>query len=316
MARLDGPEGPDPDFPVPDTVAEARAAGRGRGILDWLAPCARRRPRSAAAGNGGEGEPPLQDVLEDEFLWMEARRPLRASAESLALDYGRREAASPPATPAEAFRGFGRSLGRVVTYRALAIDDAALERILEADCIFPSGQLRVGPEALAQIVEAKGVQTVCVARLFIAHLRRLLGQDPSISLHDDWQTTALIASGYAGFGPKPDKRVHLFEVSCPRVESIGWTLQEVALQRGEVLADDGADHPPWFLFPAPAVPQGVWFDGRRQRTERYGLYGVPFLSRRLRRLLVFGSVAELSEAVGPFARRQAELHAQDDEAAS
>ena len=33
--------------------------------------------------------------------------------------------------------------------------------------------------------------------------------DPSISLHDDWQTTSVIASGYAS----SIKRVHLFEIS-------------------------------------------------------------------------------------------------------
>ena len=85
----------------------------------------------------------------------------------------------------------------MTTYRALALDEAALARVLAADCIFPSGQLRVSAEALAAVVEGKGVRRVCVARLFIAHLRRLLGHDPSISLHDDWQTTALIASGYS-----------------------------------------------------------------------------------------------------------------------
>mmetsp|Transcript_73459 Transcript_73459/g.192649 ORF Transcript_73459/g.192649 Transcript_73459/m.192649 type:complete len:265 (-) Transcript_73459:34-828(-) len=220
----------------------------------------------------------------------------------------------PAATPAEAFRSFGRSLGRVVTYRALAVDEAALRLILAADCIFPAGQLRVGSEALEQIVNSKGVRTVCVARLFIAQLRRLLGNDPSISLHDDWQTTSLIASGYAScdkLDPARSRKVHLFEVSCPKVESIGWTLQEVALQRGEVLGDDGAGHEPWFCFPAPSVPDGVWFDGRLQRTERYGLYGVPFLSSRLKRLLVFESIKEVGEVVKPFAARQAELHARD-----
>lgn len=279
---------------------------------------------------------------------MEARRPLTATFDSLVVDYGHAQATSMKsafeqaglerllpalawpgvgtrwreflawcgaaggdavATPAGAFRGFGRSLGRVVTYRALALDRAALQQIVKADCIFSSGHLRVGSGALEQIVNTKGVRTVCVARLFISHLRRLLGHDPSISLHDDWQTTSLIASGYAA----QDRKVHLFEVSCPKVESIGWTLQEVALQGGEVLGRGGAGHEPWFCFPAPAVPGGVWFDGRWQRTERYGLFGVPFLSLRLRRLLLFGSVREVGEAVQPFAERQAELHARDTE---
>ena len=81
------------------------------------------------------------------------------------------------ATPAAALRGFGLSLGRVTTYRALAIDGDALQRIIDANCIFPSGQLRVGSETLEQVVNTKGIQTVCVARLFISNLKRLLGHD-------------------------------------------------------------------------------------------------------------------------------------------
>merc|ERR1712083_718198 len=105
-----------------------------------------------------------------------------------------------------------------------------------------------------------------------------------------------------------------FELSCPKVESIGWTLQEVALQSGTVLRGDSSQHEPWFCFPAPAVPGGVWFEGRWQRTERYGLYGVPFLSKRLQRLFVFGSNEEIGRAVAPYATKQAELHTADQNA--
>ena len=322
--RLEGLEGADPEFPVPDTVAQLPLSGE----------------LTAASS-----------VCEEEFAWMEAQRPLTANLSSLTVDYGGAEAeaitaaftdaglqhllgalawpgvgtrwreflawcqgcdGSPPATPQAGLRGFGRFLGRVVTYRALAIDAAALQRILSADCIFPSGQLRVGSETLSRVVDEKGVLTVCVARLFIAHLRKLLGHDPSISLHDDWQTTSLIASGYAScdkLDPSRSRKVHLFEVSCPKVESIGWTLDEVALRADEVLPSQKAGHEPWFCFPAPASQRGVWFDGRLQRTERYGLYGVPFLSQRLRRLFVFESVEEVGEAIAPFAERQEELHA-------
>ena len=94
--------------------------------------------------------------------------------------------------------------------------------------------------------------------------RRLLGHDPSISLHDDWQTTSLIASGYSdykkypGVQPRdgtPPRPVWLYEVNVPKVESIGWTLQEVAVQRGAVLEGWDGEHDPWFNF------DGVWFDG-------------------------------------------------------
>lgn len=326
MARLLALEGADPEFPVATSVGKLGMYTTA--ISD--------------------------DVAEGEFCWMEARRPLCATIETLTLDYGAEEATEmvqafgeaelmnllgslnwpgvgtrwrpflawcqaasgadvgPPATPGSALRGFGRSLGRVTTYRALAIDAMALQKIFDADCIFPSGQLRVGSEALETIVNTKGIRKVCVARLFISHLRRLLGNDPSISLHDDWQTTSLIASGYTSYDrrdPSRSRRVHLFELSCPAIESIGWTLQEVAIQSGAVLDGDYANHPPWFCFRAPAVPNGVWFDGRWQRTERYGLYGVPFLSRRLKQLSVFESNDEIGQAVLPFAARQAELHA-------
>jgi len=212
-----------------------------------------------------------------------------------------------PKTPAAALRSFGRHLGRVTTYRALAIDDEALQKIWDVDCIFPSGQLRVSAEHLEEVVRMKGLRTVCVARLFIAQLKRLLGHDPSISLHDDWQTTSLIASGYAS----SLRKVHLFELSCPKVESIGWTLQEVAEAAPSVQGFTHRQHPPWFCFSAPAVPQGIWFDGRMQRTERYGLYGVPFLSKRLSGLFVFQNLQELREAVMPFCKRMASLHARD-----
>lgn len=313
-------EGADPEFPVPASLAEI----------------GKRAPVYPVDGSG--------DVAEQEFEWMEARRLLIVTPQSLALDFGASEAAiiaaafkeakmehvlgtlnwpgvgtrwrsflawcqkQPAAetlTPGLALRGFGRALGRVVTFRALALDPQALQGILDADCIYPSGQLRVGSDVLAQILDEKGVQTVCVARLFIAHLRKLLGHDPSISLHDDWQTTSLIASGYAS----QSKKVHLFQVSCPKVESVGWTLQDVAERGDEVLGGDRQPHDPWFCFPAPAYPQGVWFDGKLQRTERYGLYGVPFLAQRLQKLMVFESREQLGDAVRPFAERCAELHA-------
>lgn len=348
MARKPALEGADPDFPVPPGLCvEVPDSSGWLGQLLAKISCKRRgKPETPDASEKLSDE---DDVTEEEFAWMEARRKLSVTHEQLALDYGEDEACRmerafaerglshllgtlnwpgigtrwqeflewscsvvpAPETPAIALRGFGRFLGRVTTYRALAIDETALRKIVAADCIFPSGQLRVGSEALEDVVNTKGIRKVCVARLFIKHLHRLLGVDPSISLHDDWQTTSLIASGYASYDkldPARSRKVHLFELSCPKVESIGWTLQEVALQAGAVLDGDFSKHDPWFQFPAPAVPEGIWFDGRWQRTERYGLYGVPFLSQRLQQLYVFESNQQLGEAVLPFARRQAELH--------
>jgi hypothetical protein len=122
------------------------------------------------------------------------------------------------------------------------------------------------------------------------------GADPSISLHDDWQTTSIIASGYASFS----KKVYLFELSVPAVESVGWTLLDVARRAPEFLGPSYAGHKRWFKFPSPAIPEGTWFDSALQKTERYGLYSIPYLRNRLRCLYVFTSTQELRSAVTPF----------------
>ena len=138
----------------------------------------------------------------------------------------------------EAFSGFARFLGRVTTYRALSLDSAGLQRIFSANEIFPRGQLDVDAAKLAEVIEEHGVVKVVVARLYIAHLKRLIGHDPSVSLHDDWQTTSCIASGYVD----PAKQVYLFEVSVPVVESLGLRLSEVEV-----------------LFSSAGLPQGSLF---------------------------------------------------------
>ncbi|CAE7227588.1 unnamed protein product [Symbiodinium natans] len=215
------------------------------------------------------------------------------------------EQPEPTRSPEDALAGFARSLGRVTTYRALSLDAAGLRRIIEAKEIFPRGQLDVTAEELRRVVEEHGVVKVVVARLYIAHLKRLIGHDPSVSLHDDWQTTSCIASGYTG----ADKRVYLFEVSVPIVESLGLRLSEVEVNATPILGPRyGPSGDGWFRFPAPAFPDGVYFDRTIQRTERYGLYSVPFLHQRLRRLWMYPSVADIGLAITPFARRQATMH--------
>jgi len=197
-----------------------------------------------------------------------------------------------------ALAGFARAVGRVRTFRALALDATGLKRIFEEDEIFPSGRLRPGVDAayLRNVVETHGVSKVAVVRLFISHMPKIGGVDPSVSLHDDWQTTSLIASGYAS----PGKRVHLFELSVPAVESLGWTLQEVSGRSGPFLGPRYTEHARWFRFPSPGEPRGTWFDANLQRTERYGLYSVPHLRKRLLRLCVFRSLEELRTVVAPF----------------
>lgn len=282
----------------------------------------------------------LEDVSEEEIQWMMSRRCLEATEEALAHDYNAQEAkemvkafddvgishllgilrwpgigtrwrpfvkwiqdGGRSRTMLEAFSGFARFLGRVTTYRALSLDSEGLQRILEAGEIFPRGQLDVDAAKLAEVIERHGVVKVVVARLYIAHLKRLIGHDPSVSLHDDWQTTSCIASGYMGSG----KQVHLFEVSVPVVESLGLRLSEVEVNAEAFL---GPKYRPtgdgWFCFQAPAFPEGVYFDRTVQRTERYGLYSVPFL-KRLRRMWKFPSPKDVGLAITPFALRQADM---------
>ena len=94
-----------------------------------------------------------------------------------------------PRTAKKALAGFARAVGRVRTYRALALDDAGLQRILHAeDQIFPSGMLVPGVDGqhLHGVVETYGVAKVAVCRLYISHMDQIGGVDPSLSLHDDW----------------------------------------------------------------------------------------------------------------------------------
>lgn len=215
-------------------------------------------------------------------------------------------AAQRPADAPTALGGFARAVGRVRTFRALALDEAGLRRILEEDEIFPSGRLRPGVDAahLRQVVSQHGVAKVTAVRLYISCMPLIGGVDPSISLHDDWQTTSIIASGYARAG----KKVHLFELSVPAVESVGWTLLDVANRAPEFLGPKYAGHERWFEFPSPAAPEGTWFDSTLQRTERYGLYSVPHLRHRLRRLYAFDSLEELRSAVAPFVSAVDAMH--------
>ena len=242
-----------------------------------------------------------------------------------------------PLATRAAFAGFARSLGRVQSYRALALTPDALGAIMHADNIFPTGVLGLEGEfsererTLARVIETHGVRTVAVCRLYIAHLERLIGIDPSVSLHDDWQTTTCIAAAYASpedCGPAGRKRVTLFQVTVPVVESLGWRLIDVAQRSAPVLGDSYDTHEKWFCFPSPAFAGagggdddgdddddegGFWFDATLQRTERYGFYGIPFLGKRLQRLLVFNSMGEIQDALAPFARHQEQLRRVDFE---
>jgi len=206
-----------------------------------------------------------------------------------------------PLTAKEALGGFARAVGRVRTYRALALDDKGLQAILDRDEIFPTGLLRPGVDSahLRAVVEEHGVRKVAVCRLYISRMHRVGGADPSYSLHDDWQTTCTIASEYSS----RQKKIHLFEVNVPAIESLGWTMLDVSNIAEVVLGECQPESEDWFCFEAPAAPAGIWLNSSLQRTERFGLYAVPLLRVRLRNIYVFDSVAQVREAVRPFVER-------------
>merc|ERR1712061_497919 len=95
-------------------------------------------------------------------------------------------------------------------------------------------------------------------------------------------------------------------VSVPVVESLGWRLIDVAQRSGRHLQGYG-EHERFFNFCCPAAPEsGVWFDATLQATERYGFYGIPFLSRRLSTIWRFDSFQQIRDSIKPFVRRQEE----------
>jgi hypothetical protein len=191
-----------------------------------------------------------------------------------------------PKNPKEAFSGFANHLGRVTSYRALSLTDQQFKKILEVNEIFPSGRLKTTEEKLRQIVDENGVYKICYARLYIG--MRLVEFDPSVSLHDDPETAVCIANGYK----TKEKKIHLFKLSVPKIEACGYKLKDVQ--------DESQLHD-WFKF------SGVWFDARLERTERYVLYGIPFLKERLQELKIFESDQEIVEFIEPFKEKQLAL---------
>ncbi|KAJ4455705.1 putative ADPribosylglycohydrolase superfamily protein [Paratrimastix pyriformis] len=197
--------------------------------------------------------------------------------------------------PTAVFARYAAHLGRVRTYRALALTPAQHAHILAQNAIASTGHLRASPAVVLQTLRQEGLRKVVVARLYIG--LGLVPCDPSISLHDDCETTLTIASGYL----EADRRVYLYEVHVPVVETVGWTVNEVSL-RSEPVVGQPMDPSRWFCF------HRVWFDGCNPRTERYGLLEVAFLKERLVSLRVFENRAQIEEVVGPFREHQRQLH--------
>jgi len=114
-----------------------------------------------------------------------------------------------------AFIAFGNHLGRVRSFRALALYPNQHENIERFNSIFPSGRLTTTAATIDEIVNTKGIFHIAYARLYIG--LRLLDHDPSLSLHDDGETAVCIASGYMKL---PEKPIYLMEMDVPKVFAI------------------------------------------------------------------------------------------------
>lgn len=85
-----------------------------------------------------------------------------------------------------AFRGFANELGRVTSYRALALTQSQFEFIQHNNSIWSSGRLKADVQTVEKVIKEHGYKKVFYARLYIG--LGLLKYDPSLSLHDDPET--------------------------------------------------------------------------------------------------------------------------------
>eukprot|EP01126_Amoeba_proteus_P006071 TRINITY_DN12107_c0_g1_i3.p1 TRINITY_DN12107_c0_g1~~TRINITY_DN12107_c0_g1_i3.p1 ORF type:complete len:300 (-),score=48.73 TRINITY_DN12107_c0_g1_i3:189-1007(-) len=181
-------------------------------------------------------------------------------------------------TPREAFSGFAQFLGRVTSYRALSLTESQFKTIKSIDSVWPTGRLKAAEGKVNQIVETFGVRHVAHARLYIG--LRLVPLDPSLSLHDDPETAVTIAGGYLDCG----RKVYLLGLNVPKIEHLGYLVKDVQV------GDDV-----WFEH------RGVWFNTTWERTERFCLYEIPFLSERLVSLKILETNEEVEEFIKDFA---------------
>jgi hypothetical protein len=189
-----------------------------------------------------------------------------------------------PANNREAFEMFAQHLGRVNSFRALALTPDVFEsEVIQNNMIRPKGRLNASEDTIKQIVLDYGVRNICVDRLYYTHE---IPHDASVSLHDDGETATLIASTFVRDYTK--QKVFLMELSVPVVETIGYTIADIQHEgRGR-----------FFEY------QGVWFDTELETTERYVVYGIPFYRERLVNLRVFESAKQVEDYIAPFRVRQ------------
>jgi len=194
-----------------------------------------------------------------------------------------------------AFEHFANSLGRVVSYRCLALTEQQYELIKQKNVIWPSGRLKTGDgeeglQMLRDLVNHFGVKKIAFARLYIG--LRLIGKvDPSLSLHDDPETALTIAGGYV----TQEKSPRLMGMNVPKIEALGYLLADLHAK--------GDEH--WFDH------RGVWFNGLEESCERYMLYEIPFFAERCVSQRRFTNDEEIESAIAPFRISQARKRAED-----
>lgn len=193
----------------------------------------------------------------------------------------------------EAFEVFGQHLGRIRTFRALALTPPEYEKIVNDDSIFPTGRLKTDKETVESMVEQHGIWKICHARLYIG--QRMVKYDPSLSLHDHSETTTCIASHYTDY--ETNRKVHLMELSIPKIEVLGYFVRDVSYDRNSQ----------WFYYGK------IWFDSFEESTERYTLYEIPFLSQRMLSLRIFESTEEIKQYLQPFRESQNQKKIKSDE---
>ena len=201
------------------------------------------------------------------------------------------------------------------SYRALALTESEFESIKFLNEIVPTGQLRASLKEMKDIVNEHGITRITVARLYISHLSEWIGLDPSLSLHDDFETALCISQTY--FNEKNKKFVYLMEMDVPKIMSMGWKVVDV--QNKAYLVDqryakkiaakkerknkgkNNKQTDRWFGH------NDVYFDAYNERTERQLLFAIPFFKERCKSIKIFKSKQKLREAIEPFKIRQQKL---------
>lgn len=206
----------------------------------------------------------------------------------------------------DALLQFGNKLGRIISYRALALTQPEFESIKFLNEIVPTGQLRASLKEMKDIVDQHGITKITVARLYISYLSEWIGLDPSLSLHDDAETALTISQTY--MSEQQQKFVYLFEMNVPKIMSIGFKVVDVQNKAGLVdkrFADrnnrkKGKQSDRFFDH------KSVWFDAYDERTERQLLYSIPFFKQRCQKITIFKTKKELLQRIEPFKKQQLE----------